>query len=92
MPYDGQVPVVQQENDALLTRVARLQEDKWMLEEKVTMLEQSGAQMAEEIVAKSKLIQQFCIETGNRRNHTSVARWVSHETVHMYFLIVIIIV
>ena len=66
--------MVQQENDALLTRVARLQEEKWVLEEKVTMLEQSGAQMAEQIVAKSKLIQQYCIESGNKRNHASVAR------------------
>ena len=55
-----------QENDALLSRVAKLQEDKWMLEEKVSMLEQSGAQMAEELVTKSKLILQHCMGSGNR--------------------------
>ena len=63
---DALVSRMTQENDTLLSRVAKLQEDKWMLEEKVTMLEQSGAQMAEEIVNKSKLILQHCMGSGNK--------------------------
>jgi len=63
---DALVSRMTQENDTLLSRVAKLQEDKWMLEEKVTMLEQSGAQMAEEIVTKSKLILQHCMGSGNK--------------------------
>ena len=50
-----------------MARVAKLQEDKSNLEERLAMLEQSGAGMADEIVAKSKLIQQYCMETGSRR-------------------------
>ena len=58
---------LQLENEALVSRLARLQEDKWRLEERVVMLEQSGAEMAEELVIKSKLIQTHVIETGARR-------------------------
>jgi len=43
------------------------QEEKWSLEERLTMLEQSGAGMADEIVAKTKLIQKYCMEAGGRR-------------------------
>ena len=53
---------VQFENDALLSRVGKLQEEKWMLEEKVAMLEQSGAEMAEDLFTKTKLIQQYCMD------------------------------
>ena len=42
---------LQLENEALVTRLARLQEDKWRLEERVVMLEQSGAEMAEDRTA-----------------------------------------
>jgi len=56
-----------QENEALLARLAKLQEEKWSLEERLTMLEQSGAGMADEIVAKTKLIQKYCMEAGGRR-------------------------
>eukprot|EP00092_Neocalanus_flemingeri_P031075 GFUD01033755.1.p1 GENE.GFUD01033755.1~~GFUD01033755.1.p1 ORF type:complete len:808 (+),score=275.25 GFUD01033755.1:59-2482(+) len=56
-----------QENEALLARLAKLQEEKWNLEERLTMLEQSGAGMADEIVAKTKLIQQYCMDSGSRR-------------------------
>lgn len=58
---------LQLENEALVSRLARLQEDKWRLEERVVMLEQSGAEMAEELVIKAKLIQTHVIETGARR-------------------------
>ena len=58
---------LQLENEALVTRLASLQEDKWRLEERVVMLEQSGAEMAEELVIKSRLIQTHVIETGAKR-------------------------
>ena len=50
-----------------MARLAKLQEEKWNLEERLAMLEQSGAGMADEIVAKTKLIQQYCMEAGGRR-------------------------
>ena len=36
------------------------------------MLEQSGGEMAEELVSKTKLIQQYCMDTGAKRGPT---RW-----------------
>ena len=41
---------------ALMERVAGLQQEKWALEEKLVMLEQSGAAMADELVVKSELV------------------------------------
>ena len=41
---------------ALMERVAGLQQEKWALEEKLVMLEQSGAAMADELVIKSELV------------------------------------
>ena len=39
-----------------MERVAGLQQEKWALEEKLVMLEQSGAAMADELVIKSELV------------------------------------
>ena len=56
-----------------MSRLARLQEEKWLVEERVVMLEQSGAEMAEELVTKTRLIQQHCMDTGARRLQTGAA-------------------
>ena len=42
-----------------MERVAGLQQEKWALEEKLVMLEQSGAAMADELVIKSELVMTF---------------------------------
>lgn len=60
------VAAVQQENDVLLGRLADLQQDKWRLEERVLMIEQSAAAMADEICRKNELIQFYCMEAGGR--------------------------
>ena len=65
--------IVHLENEALVSRLARLQEEKWLVEERVVMLEQSGAEMAEELVTKTRLIQQHCMDTGARRLQTGAA-------------------
>ncbi|XP_023336663.1 GRIP1-associated protein 1-like [Eurytemora carolleeae] len=52
------------ETDVLLERVASLQQTIWGMEEKLNMLEQSGAAMAEEIFRKNNLIQFYCMEAG----------------------------
>ena len=62
---------MQLENEALVSRVAGLQEDKWRLEERLSMLEQSGAEMATELVTKSELIQRYCMDAGRRAATTS---------------------
>ena len=48
-------------NQALMERVAGLQQEKWALEEKLVMLEQSGAAMADELVIKSELVMMFLV-------------------------------
>ena len=62
---------MQLENEALVSRVAGLQEDKWRLEERLSMLEQSGAEMATELVTKSELIQRYCMDSGRRAAATA---------------------
>ena len=64
-----------QENEALLARISKLQQENWVMEEKLAMLEQSGGQMAEELVSKTKLIQQYCMDTGAKRG---ASRFVSN--------------
>ena len=74
LPYPAQgqsLGLVQLENEALVSRVAGLQEDKWRLEERLSMLEQSGAEMATELVTKSELIQRYCMDSGRRAAATS---------------------
>ena len=44
-----------------MDRVAMLQQEKWALEEKLVMLEQSGAAMADELVIKSELVNILCM-------------------------------
>ena len=46
-----------------MERVAGLQQEKWALEEKLVMLEQSGAAMADELVTKSELVSNYVFET-----------------------------
>jgi len=51
------------ETDLLLEKITALQQDKWKLEENLSMLEQSGAAMADEIVRKNNLIQFYCMDS-----------------------------
>ena len=44
-----------------MERVAGLQQEKWALEEKLVMLEQSGAAMADELVIKSELVMMILV-------------------------------
>jgi len=68
---------VVQENETLLARVAKLQETVWSLDEKLLMLESSGAGMAQELFNKSKLITNYCMDEKKQNmnkastNHTS---------------------
>jgi len=52
------------ETDLLLERIAAIQQEKWGLEERLNMVEQSGAAMAEEIFRKNTLIGFYCMEAG----------------------------
>jgi len=51
------------ESRDLLNRVKALQEEKWQLEDRVRHLEESAGAMADELVEKSKLLQQYVQHT-----------------------------
>ena len=53
------------------------------MEEKLAMLEQSGGEMAEELVSKTKLIQQYCMDTGAKRGPN---RWTTYLSLSSQFL------
>lgn len=46
----------------LLDKVATLQQEKWYLEEKVHHLESTGSALAEDVVQKSTIIQNYFME------------------------------
>ena len=56
MAVEKENGTLEKDNQALVERVAGLQQEKWALEEKLVMLEQSGAAMADELVIKSELV------------------------------------
>ncbi len=49
---------------ALLEKISSLQEDRLVMEEKIHMLENSAAAMAEELLRKTTLINYYCMEGG----------------------------
>lgn len=51
------------ETTDLLHRIAQLQNEKWSLEEKVIHLEESGGAMADELVEKTEMVQQYVQHT-----------------------------
>ena len=53
------------------------------MEEKLAMLEQSGGEMAEELVSKTKLIQQYCMDTGAKRGPN---RWTTYLSLSSQFI------
>lgn len=56
-------PLTAGETTDLLHRIAQLQNEKWALEEKVRHLEESGGAMADELVEKSEMVQQYVHHT-----------------------------
>lgn len=57
--------IQQQENEVLMARLAIAQEQKWTLEERLSMLETSSSAMADDLVRKTALIQHYCMEKGD---------------------------
>lgn len=54
--------LLEQENNDLLGRLAALQEEKWILEEKINHLEVSNSSMADDLVSKTAIIQYYCMD------------------------------
>ncbi|KAJ9579095.1 hypothetical protein L9F63_024801 [Diploptera punctata] len=53
---------LEQENYRLLSRITTLQQEKWVLEERINHLEQGSSAMAEDLMRKTQLIQYYCME------------------------------
>jgi predicted nuclease with TOPRIM domain len=47
---------------ALIERVTRLQHDKWMLEEKLSYMEQANAALTQDLADKSQIVRQFFLD------------------------------
>ena len=52
----------------LLNKVASIQEEKWAMEQRLSMLEASSSAMADDLVQKSDIILHYCMEAGKHRN------------------------
>jgi phage/plasmid-associated DNA primase len=50
------------EVQSLLNRVAQMQQDKWTIEERLRLLEESSSAMSDALLEKSALIQFYCME------------------------------
>lgn len=62
---------LEQENYRLLSRITALQQEKWVLEEKINHLEQGSAAMAEDLMCKTALIQYYFTERRSDQAATS---------------------
>ena len=65
---DGGQCVSKEDYAILLNKVASIQEDKWAMEQKLSILEASSSAMADDLVQKSDIILHYCMEAGKHRN------------------------
>ncbi|XP_040356621.2 GRIP1-associated protein 1 isoform X4 [Ixodes scapularis] len=62
-PAKASPGLLEQENNDLVGRLAALQEEKWVLEEKINHLEVSNSSMADDLVSKTAIIQYYCMDS-----------------------------
>ncbi|XP_037281653.2 GRIP1-associated protein 1 [Rhipicephalus microplus] len=62
-PNKASPGLLEQENNDLVSRLAALQEEKWILEEKINHLEVSNSSMADDLVNKTAIIQYYCMDS-----------------------------
>jgi hypothetical protein len=60
--------VSKEDYSILLNKIALMQEEKWAIEQKLSMLEASSSAMADDLVGKSDIILHYCMEAGKHRN------------------------
>ena len=60
--------VSKEDYSILLNKIASMQEEKWAIEQKLSMLEASSSAMADDLVGKSDIILHYCMEAGKHRN------------------------
>ncbi|XP_020602153.1 GRIP1-associated protein 1-like [Orbicella faveolata] len=62
-PTASTISMLNDDTTDLIERLADAQQDKWLLEEKVRHLEETGAALAEDLIQKSAIIQAYAMET-----------------------------
>ncbi|KAL9960362.1 hypothetical protein ACROYT_G033810 [Oculina patagonica] len=62
-PAASTISMLNDDTTDLIERLADVQQDKWLLEEKVRHLEETGAALAEDLIQKSAIIQAYAMET-----------------------------
>ncbi|XP_068714216.1 GRIP1-associated protein 1-like [Montipora foliosa] len=62
-PAASTVSILNDDTTELIERLADVQQEKWLLEEKVRHLEENGAALAEDLIQKSAVIQAYAMET-----------------------------
>ncbi|XP_077487643.1 GRIP1-associated protein 1-like [Amblyomma americanum] len=62
-PSKASPGLLEQENNDLVSRLAALQEEKWIMEEKINHLEVSNSSMADDLVNKTAIIQYYCMDS-----------------------------
>ena len=60
--------VSKEDYSILLNKIASMQEEKWAMEQKLSMLEASSSAMAEDLMKKSDIILHYCMEGGKHRS------------------------
>ena len=64
--------VSKEDYSILLNKIASIQEEKWTIEQKLSMLEASSSAMADDLVRKSDIILHYCMDAGKHRNGKSI--------------------
>ncbi|RMX52930.1 hypothetical protein pdam_00010954 [Pocillopora damicornis] len=62
-PAASMISMLNDDTTDLIERLADVQQDKWLLEEKVRHLEENGAALADDLLKKSAIIQAYAMET-----------------------------
>lgn len=61
-----------EEQAALVDRLTQLQHDKWVLEEKLSYLEQANSSLSEDLANKSDIIKQYFLNQALKSTNTSI--------------------
>lgn len=65
------VSILESENSQLVSRMASMQEEKWMLEEKLASLQKSMDKLISENESKSQIIKFYCMEGRNDSSNSA---------------------
>lgn len=76
---DASGGMLSEEQAALVDRVTKLQQDKWMLEEKLSYLEQANSSLTQDLANKSDIIKHYFMEQAKKTLSNQSAIVVTHN-------------